>query len=260
MKTGLAALLIGGLAFAQQAPLTPSAASAGGPGRKVLMAKSQDEFEAYQRVAQQPNLKTADANAQDFAVRFPESELRAALFQTLMLKHQSANNADAVLADAERVLLIDPQNVVALVAAANALAERSLPSTQQGQQRLDRALRFAERAAELLGSPVPPAEETSDLRGALLSLANAAAGNVYLLRQDYASAEKHLAAAAQSDRTPKALTLYRLAIAQRLQKKYDEALVNINKASAAADEAHNLMMIERVKREKSAIVKASAKP
>lgn len=230
--------------------------------RRVLMAKTRDEFEAYQRAAQQPNLRMADANAQDFAVRFPESELRAALFQTLMLKHQSANDAEAALADAERVLLIDPNNVVALVTAANALSERTLPTSQPSQQRLDQAMRFAERGLDILKSESlqPSSDQTARFRGVLMSLAHAALGNVYLLRQDAASAEKHLAAAAGSSPAPSALVLYRLAVAQRLLKRYDEALQTIDKASAAANESHDLLMADRVKQEKNVLAKTAAHP
>lgn len=232
--------------------------------RPPLTAQSQDEFDAYQKVAGEPNLARADAAAQDFAIRFPESDLRAALFQSLMLKHQAANEAPAALADAERVLLIDPQNVVALVTSTNILAERTVPGKPESLQRFDQALRFARRAiANIETGFAPPARASTDdaarYRATLLSIAHAALGNVYLLQSDYAAAEKELAAAV--DLAPGyALALYRLAVAQHQQKRYGEALENVNKAIAAANDAHDLLLMQRAKQEQSTLAKAVAHP
>jgi len=253
-------------AFAQIQPVQatpgvtqpPAAASARAP----LAAQSQNEFDAYQKVANEANLVKADGAAQDFAIRFPESDLRAALFQSLMLKHQAANEAPAALADAERVLLIDPQNVVALVVSANILSERTPPGKPESSQRFDQALRFAERAiANLENGFAPPTHATpqdaAKFRATLLSVAHAAAGNVYLLQSDYAAAEKELIVASNLDPN-NALALYRLAVAQHQQKRYGEALVNVNKAVAAADATNDLMLAQRAKQEQNALAKAVA--
>ena len=242
------------LAQTQTAPATVAS--------RPLAAQSQDEFDAYQSVANEANLVKADAAAQDFAIRFPESELRAPLFQSLMLKHQAANEAQAALADAERVLLIDPQNVVALVSSANILAERTGPGKPESSQRFEQALRFAQRAIANIesGFAAPArasADEAAKFRATLLSLAYAAAGNVYLLQSDYAAAEQQLDAAVRVD-PGNALALYRLAVAQHEQKRYGEALVNVNKAVAAANAANDLLLAQRAKQEQNALAKAVA--
>jgi tetratricopeptide (TPR) repeat protein len=232
--------------------------------RPALTAQTQEEFEAYQRAANEPVLARADAAAQDFAIRFPESDLRAALFQALMLKHQVANDAPGALADAERVLLIDPQNVVALVTSANILAERTPPGKPDSSQRLDQALRFAQRAianieAGFVSPPRASADEAARYRATLLSIAHAAAANVYLLQTNYVAAEKEFATAVALV-PANALALYRLAVAQHQQKRYGEALENVNKAIVAANEAHDLLLVQRAKQEQSTLAKAVAHP
>jgi tetratricopeptide (TPR) repeat protein len=202
--------------------------------------------------------------AQDFAVRYPSSDLRAPLFQSLMLKHQQANQADLTLADAERVLLIDPQNVIALVTAANVLSERTLPGKPDSIRRFDQTLRYAQRAIDNIDSEltVPPqasAGEVTRFRNTVLALAHAAKGNVYLLQNDFAAAESHFSAAAQLSPAPNALVLYRLAVTQHQQKRYDAALDNASKSFEVASANHDLILMDRAKQEKNALVKALAK-
>jgi tetratricopeptide (TPR) repeat protein len=257
------------VAQTQPAPSTQPAEQQAAPPvqqpRKTLVAKTQDEFEAYQKVVSQPNLALAETMAQDFAVRYPASELRGPMFQSLMLKHQQANQADLTLTDAERVLLIDPQNVIALVTAANVLSERTFAGKPDSARRFDQALRFAQRAIDNVDTDlsVPPqasADDVSRFRNIVLAIAHAAQGNIYLLQNDFASAERHLSAAAELSPTPNALVLYRLAVAQHQQKRYDAALDNANKSFEVANANHDLILMDRAKQEKNTLVKALAKP
>jgi tetratricopeptide (TPR) repeat protein len=182
-----------------------------------------------------------------------------------MLKHQQSNQADLALTDAERVLLIDPQNVVALVTAANVLSERTLPGKPDSTRRFDQALRYAQRAIDNIdtGLSVPPqasVEDTAGFRNTVLAIAHAAQGNVYLLQNDFAAAERQFSTAAEVSPTPNALVLYRLAVAQHQQKRYDAALDNASKSFEVASANHDLILMDRAKQEKNALVKALAKP
>jgi tetratricopeptide (TPR) repeat protein len=182
-----------------------------------------------------------------------------------MLKHQQANQADLTLTDAERVLLIDPQNVIALVTAANVLSERTVAGKPDSARRFDQALRFAQRAIDNVDTDlsVPPqasADDISRFRNIVLAIAHAAQGNVYLQQNDFVSAERHFSAAAELSPTPNALVLYRLAVAQHQQKRYDAALDNASKSFEVANANHDLILMDRAKQEKNALVKALAKP
>jgi tetratricopeptide (TPR) repeat protein len=271
MKLFLVFLLSSISATSQNVPQATSATSNTDAARATddktetaaLIAKSSAEYEAYQKIARQPNLKSADAQAQDFAFRFPESDLRAALFQSLMLKYQAANNAEGTIANAERVLLIDPPNVIALVTAANVFAERTIPGKPDSDERFDRAKRYAMRAIESIDSVSLPttasAEDRARFKSTLLSIAHAAIGNIALLQKDPETAEKELQVA--SELAPSnALVLYRLAVAQHEQKRYGEAMGNVDKAVIAANDSHDLLLLERAKKEKAALAKAVTRP
>jgi tetratricopeptide (TPR) repeat protein len=247
------------------APQSAPATETKPPARKQPVAKSQDEYAAYKSAAMQPDLNAADKLAADFASRFPDSELRESLYQTLMLKQQSANNADGALANAERVLLLDPQNPVALVVAANVLSERTLPTSADAEQRFERGMRYADRALqniESTGVDAPDSTSADDLakyRADLVAIAHAAEGNIELLRKHYMEAEKHFQAAAAAKAQPDALVLYRLALAQHGLKRLDDALTNVNKAMAAMGSTRDLVLQERIKQERSTLIKAGAK-
>ena len=233
--------------------------------RKQPSAKSQDEYNAYRAVTMQPDLLSAERLATDFASRYPQSELREAMYQTLMLKQQSANRAEAALANAEKVLLLNPDNVVALVVAANVLSERTLPTAADAGDRFERGMRYAERALQNIdtnGVTAPESaapEDVAAYRAALTAVAQAAEGNIELLRKNYMEAEKHLQQAIASAPQPDALALFRLALAQHGLKRLDDALANVNRAMATAGNARDLLLEERIKQERATLIKAGAK-
>lgn len=235
------------------------------PTRKLPTAKTQDEYTAYNKAVSQSDLTIADRFASDFASRFPDSELREPLYQTLMLKFQSTNNADRALASAEKVLLIDPQNVIALVTAANILSERTPVTAPDAEQRFDQSIRYAERAIQGMDENLQITNEAAPdqvaaFRNTLLALAHASEGNVYLLRMNYAEAEKHLGTSVSISPSPDPVVLYRLSVAQHGQQRFNDALVNIDKAIEAANQTHNLLLLDRAKQEKSILIKAASRP
>jgi tetratricopeptide (TPR) repeat protein len=269
IATGVIALLLM-TALQQEERPAPSAqtqapAESKPNARKQPSAKSQDEYAAYRAAAMQPDLNAAEKLASDFASRYPESELREPLYQTLMLKQQSANSADAALANAERVLLLNPQNPVALVVAANVLSERTQPTSADAEQRFERGMRYADRALQsidangVLGPETASADDLAAYRAALTAIAHATEGNIELLRKNYMEAEKHFQAAAAAREQPDALVLYRLALAQHGLKRLDDALANVNKAMAAVGASRDLILQERIKQERSTLIKAGAK-
>ncbi len=66
---------------------------------------------------------TQEAAAIDFANRYPASALRRYLYSSAMLQYQRENNPVKMLAMGERVLALDPDNPLALVLTATALAD-----------------------------------------------------------------------------------------------------------------------------------------
>ena len=76
-----------------------NAAPAAAPqGKRPPQAKTQPEFDAYKAAISMANDPAALEKAvDDFAAKFPDSELRVLLYRTAMHSYQSANNADKML-------------------------------------------------------------------------------------------------------------------------------------------------------------------
>src|SRR5581483_11783550 len=83
-------------------------------GRHVPVAKTQDEYKAYQDAANKPDAPSAEQAADAFAQKYPDSELRGALYQRVMLQYQQANNSDKVVEVGRKTLNVEPDNAIAL--------------------------------------------------------------------------------------------------------------------------------------------------
>ena len=92
------------LAVAQTQQQAPNKSSSSAPGagqtstppagKLPPQAKTQAEFDAYSAAVKNQNDPAAmDKAAEDFAAKFPESELRVLLYRAAMHAEQSANNA-----------------------------------------------------------------------------------------------------------------------------------------------------------------------
>src|SRR5690242_7830076 len=83
-------------AAGQQGAAQTGAAPAAAPqGKRPLQAKTQPEFDAYKAaIANTSDAAAMEKAADDFATKFPDSELRAPLYQMAMRVYQNANNAE----------------------------------------------------------------------------------------------------------------------------------------------------------------------
>src|ERR1051325_6833630 len=72
---------------AQAAPQTQQPAAAAKPavptGKRQPMAKTQDEFNEYTAIVNQQDPTAAEKAAAEFVLKYPESELRAGVYQML---------------------------------------------------------------------------------------------------------------------------------------------------------------------------------
>ena len=108
--TVIAALGISTLSFGQTKTATPSTTSgqaagqtAAPAGKRPPQAKTQPEFDAYKAAAAITDPAAQEKAADDFAAKFPDSELRALLYKQVMRSYQQVNNADKMLAMSRKV-------------------------------------------------------------------------------------------------------------------------------------------------------------
>ena len=94
--------------------------SGGAPqGKRPPAAKTQPEFEAYKAAVAQTDPAALEKAADDFAAKFPDSELRAPLYTVAMGRYQG--NPDKMMEAGKKILAIDPDDPAALVGVAQAI-------------------------------------------------------------------------------------------------------------------------------------------
>lgn len=204
-------------------------------------AKTQDEFAAYQTAANNTDPAAAEKAADDFAAKYPQSELRGLLYSNLMRRYQQANDSEKTLETARKVLTYEPNDPVALVMAATVLAERTRESDLDRDERYDESVKDAQKALETANTDlmapnnITP-EQLDSAKKMLMSMAHSAIGMVNLDRKDDAAAQQQFqqAIGLSPPGQVEPLTYLRLALAQDHLKQYSDALASANKAVSSA--------------------------
>ena len=178
----------------------------------------------------------AEKAADEFAAKYPASELKAFLYSKAMHEYQNENNPAKMLSVGEKVLQLDPDNSIALVLTATVLSDSLSDADTDRQAKIARVKKNATRALETVDSAfVPPAnatpEQVTAYKSTLQSMAHSALGIVALKTGDDATAENELKLSTKLNiAEPDPYLWYHLALAQDHQKKYPEALASINSA------------------------------
>jgi tetratricopeptide (TPR) repeat protein len=213
-------------------PATPSKPT----HRTPPAAKSQEEFNAFQQVSNITDAAAQEKAADDFAQKFPQSDLRPLLYSNLMRRYQTANDSDKTLEMARKVLQYLPDDTMGLVMSATVLAERTRDSDLDRDERYAEAKKNAQKAIDTIdtGFMVPAnitPEQYDSAKHVLLAMAHSALGMVELSQKNDAAAEQHFKESIQlSAGQTDPLTYMRLALAQDHQKKYTEALTSARTA------------------------------
>lgn len=200
------------------------------------VAKSQQELDDYRSAASGGTGSALDRAADDFAHKYPQSQLRCQLYLKSLRQYQRENDSAGILAAGESVLALDPDNTLALVLTSTVLADGLTRGDPDGpgkitaiHDRADRALRVltAESAARAASTP----DRDALYRSTLQATAYFALGLMELKTGDDAAAEKDLRAGADlAELRPDPYIWYHLALAQDHRKKYRAALNSVEQA------------------------------
>jgi len=227
------ALAVGGWSL-QQSPTTPAQPKPA--AKRPPQAKSQAEYKDYNTAYAITGGAAMEKAANDFAAKYPQSELTSYLYSKAMHEYQNENQPDKMLTMGEKVLALDPDNPIALVLTATVLSDSLSDSDPDRQQKIAEIKKNANRALESVDSSfTPPASATSEqvtaYKSTLLSMAHSAIGIMDLKTGDDSSAEKELQSAADLNKTqPDPYIWYHLALSQDHQSKYAAALASVNQA------------------------------
>lgn len=239
---GLAAL-----AIAQNGPREDSS-----PARP--RARSEQERADFNTAYALTGAANEEAAAIDFANRYPASELRRYLYSSAMLQYQRENNPVKMLAMGERVLALDPDNPLALVLTATALADSLGDHDRDRDKKVSTIKHNATRAIQAAEAGYSGESDGAAVyKTTLQSMAYAALGIAKLKTGDDAGAEKDLKMATELAKfRPDGHTWYHLALAQDHRKKYVAALGSVEQALQLASSDPELQKLAEVEHERLA--------
>ena len=212
----------------------PAAAASNGVP-KVPKAKSQEELNAYQRFMKEPNPTEQIKQIEDFLLNFPETELKEFAYQAATQAYQSKNDYEKVLTYGELTLVENENNLVALLILCSAIPERTEKNDLDRDQKLAQAEGYAKKALEALKNmPSPPslnAEQWVQAKRDTESTPHASLGMIALIRENFPTAEEEFKLATQMAARPDPVTFYRLALCYSFEKKFDDALAALDRAT-----------------------------
>ncbi len=224
---------------AQNAPAGQAAA-----GKRPPQAKTQEEFAAYKAAVALTDAAAQEKAANDFAAKFPDSELRPVVYKSVMHLYLQGNNGDKMIEMAQKILSYDADDPEALVGVAQVLAERTRDTDLDRDQRLAEARKDALRALVTVDTDVPssgyPPEQLNAFKAFLRSDAYTILGTLDFNKKAWADAEGNLKKSIDAyPQQPDPVAIFRLSVALDMQNKYPEALKYANQAVDLTKEGTN---------------------
>jgi tetratricopeptide (TPR) repeat protein len=216
-------------------------------------ARSQQERADFNQAYALKGAAAAETAANDFAAKYPRSELRHYLYSSAMLQYQRENNPAKMLAMGEKVLALDPDNPLALVLTATAVADGLSDRDRDRERKVALIKRNAGRAIQAAESSFSSSSSqgAGAYKAMLESMAYSALGIMKLKTGDDAGAEKDLATAAElAQLRPDPYVWYHLALAQDHRKKYTAALNSVEQALQLASSNPELQRLAEVEHER----------
>lgn len=245
------------MAQARAQPNQQSAGAQASSGRPPVQTKSTEEYHAYQAaMANGQNPEALEKAADDFAAKFPNSDVRVLLYRAAMSSYQTAGNSQKMMDMGLKVLTIDKDDPDALIGVAEVLEERTTPTDLDRQQRANQVIDYATHALKTIDIDlaVPagtPADRVEAYKKYLRSTSLAIIGTIYYKQEHYPEAEAKLREAIDADPTsPDAVVILRLALALDQEKKYGDALQQANRAVDLTEENSEVGKMARNERDR----------
>ncbi len=241
-------LIVGMLSFAlgaealnsgQAAAQNPPAAGQAAPapqGKRPPQAKTDAELDAWKTAAALKTDAAEEKAADDFAAKFPDSELRVLLYKNAMRLYQNANNAEKTEAMGRKVLGLDGDDPEALVTVAEVIAERTHDTDIDKDQRYAEATAMAQKATQTVDTDISvptgtPQEKIDSYKALLRSNAYSIMGTIEFKKENYVGAQEKLQKSIDAyPSDPDPVVILRLALSLDKQQKYPEALKVANRA------------------------------
>ncbi|MGA7559767.1 MAG: tetratricopeptide repeat protein [Terriglobales bacterium] len=204
--------------------------------KRPPQAKTQPEYDAWKAASANTDPAALEKAADDFATKFPDSELRLLLYKNAMRAYLNANNAEKTEAMGRKVLTCDADDPEALIEVALVIAERTRDSDLDKDQRFGEATSMAQKGLKTIDTDlsVPantPQDKVDTYKAQMRSQAYSIIGAVEYKKENYVAAQDNLQKSIDAyPADPAAVDVLRLALALDKQQKYPEALKWANRA------------------------------
>src|SRR5216684_3492520 len=120
--------------------------------RRLPQARTQQEYNDYNAAHAAAGGVALEASADDFAAKYPGSELRVYLYSHALHAYQNESNGARILAAGEKVLALDPDNSIALALTATALADSIVDNDPAREQKVAQIKQDCSRALKTMDS------------------------------------------------------------------------------------------------------------
>ncbi len=216
---------------------TPAAQAQAAPAKRQPQAKSQPELQAYAAIAAMKDGAAAEKAADDFIVKYPDSELKGAVYQRTMFAYQQAGNDEKTLEMGRKSLTFNPDDPGVLITMANLIVQKTRETDLDKDERLAEVKKYAQHAIDTVTDyPVPPnmpPEQAAAIKAGIRADAYAAIGAANYTDKKYAEAEASFRQSVDAEKAnPNPTTLLRLALTLDKESKYAEGLDVVNRLLA----------------------------
>jgi tetratricopeptide (TPR) repeat protein len=204
-------------------------------GKRPPQAKSQPEFDAYKAIMAMTDPAAQEKAANDFAAKYPDSELKPLVYKAAMHGYQQANNGDKMMEMAQKILSYDPDDPEALLGVAQVLAERTRDTDLDHDQKLAEARKDAQRALVTVDTDVPtagyPPEQLQAFKNFLRSEAYEILGTLDFNVKAWPDAEGNLKKSIDAfPQQVDPVAVLRLSLTLDQENRYPDALKYANQA------------------------------
>ena len=198
-------------------------------GKRPAKVNSQEEYTAYKAAIAITDAAAAEKAAEDFATKYPQSEVRPMVYKAVMQRYQQVNNGDKMVEMAKKVLAIDPDDPEALVSVAQVQAEKVKDDSLDKDVLLAEAKKDAERALVTVDTDIPtsgyPEEQLKMYKNFIRSQAYFVIGTAAFKASNWPEAETNLRKSIDAlPQSPDVIAVYRLALSLDFQNKIPDAL------------------------------------
>jgi tetratricopeptide (TPR) repeat protein len=172
--------------------------------------------------------------ADEFVAKYPDSELKSAVYQRTMVAYQSAGNDEKTMETGKKALSYNPDDPGVLVALSDMIAQRTRETDLDRDERLAEATKMAQHALETVGDfPAPqnmPSEQVEAVKNQMRGAAYGVIGMANYTQKKYPEAEAAFKQAVDVTKADPDPTIYlRLTLTLDKMNKYQEALDAANK-------------------------------